>query len=162
MRGSSPLTWGILPEGFRKLLPFRIIPAYGGNTDSQFPANRVHRDHPYLRGEYVCDTTTTDDAKGSSPPTWGIQAGGVLIALMLRIIPTYVGNTSFWLLCWNLVQDHPHLRGEYWRACRTSGHSWGSSPPTWGIPYLSRVLGNKKRIIPTYVGNTKFKSCSIW
>ncbi len=110
-----------------------IIPAYGGNTDSQFPANRVHRDHPYLRGEYVCDTTTTDDAKGSSPPTWGILAIQLLLVCDLRIIPTYVGNTIKMKALSVHGKDHPHLRGEYHQSKPIFLAIQGSSPPTWGI-----------------------------
>ena len=75
----------------------------------------------------------------------------------------------------HLKSVHPHIRGAYGRQwlpfrCPSRfiptyvGHTtaawlsallkYGSSPHTWGIPFLCPFTGLKARFIPTYVGHT--------
>ena len=92
---------------------------------------------------------------GSPPPTWGIPFFHLLHLLLLRITPTYVGNTGEKMVYVKQLEDHPHLRGEYISISLLSASVKGSPPPTWGIHFLLFGLFHLLRITPTYVGNTQ-------
>ena len=55
-------------------------------------------DHLHLRGEYVYGDVIQSYRKGSSPLTWRIPIGLILLSVALRIISTYVENTIQHLL----------------------------------------------------------------
>ena len=74
--------------------------------------------------------------------------------MILRITPTYVGNTGILLISSPNRRDHPHIRGEYDDKSHVGGKWWGSPPHTWGIPYADACKQFNARITPTYVGNT--------
>ena len=92
---------------------------------------------------------------GSSPHTWRILQCNCLPILMLRIISTYVENTSICSRCYIQIGDHLHIRGEYCLIHCISSLILGSSPHTWRIlvPRASAILDFG--IISTYVENTK-------
>ena len=91
---------------------------------------------------------------GSTPHTWGILDRYSSAVHCIRINPTYVGNTQTVQAKAIKAKDQPHIRGEY-QLCIMSGFlPWGSTPHTWGILLKSTKTKRKKRINPTYVGNT--------
>ena len=91
---------------------------------------------------------------GSPPHTWGILKKSLSAKTWSRITPTYMGNTIFKGIYGMIIEDHPHIHGEYPIAFSNSSRKKGSPPHTWGIlqrqPTRMRVLG----ITPTYMGNT--------
>ena len=113
--GSSPHTWGIRCTPFRSVpactvhphirgaywyleaqqeLSERFIPTYVGHTLRK--PGRLHGRsvHPHIRGAYIIAQGAIICNNGSSPHTWGIQCLRLLLRLLLRFIPTYVGHTG--------------------------------------------------------------------
>ena len=115
--------------------------------------------HPHIRGAYRLYPAGTSAAFGSSPHTWGILSLRPRHLCQQRFIPTYVGHTP--ARCggglWPPV--HPHLRGAYLASRMHTSTVFGSSPPTWGIPYRLHMDHLKLRFIPTYVGHTSGWGC---
>ena len=78
----------------------------------------------------------------------------MLLAATARIISTYVENT-IWKLQESLqCKDHLHIRGEYVPKSWSKKRKTGSSPHTWRIQLLFKILMISLRIISTYVENT--------
>ena len=78
----------------------------------------------------------------------------VFSILILRFIPTPVGNTSHVRTSPRTSPVHPHARGEHSRSKLSLCSFSGSSPRPWGTLLLrkgGKVIG---RFIPTPVGNT--------
>ena len=92
--------------------------------------------------------------KGSSPHTWRIQIDTFIENHEVRIISTYVENTTEIFDNDNVDKDHLHIRGEYLIATALIDGKSGSSPHTWRIlaKYYSKWVN--LRIISTYVENT--------
>ena len=108
--GSSPHAWGILTSAVRDIVIRWFIPTCVGNTQwlqgfqgfcSVHPHMRgclspncvPHTVHPHMRGEYVALSEGAVSSCGSSPHAWGIRICECLSHLVLRFIPTCVGNT---------------------------------------------------------------------
>ena len=72
----------------------------------------------------------------------------------MGIIPALAGNTGPGLPAGPSGPDHPRSRGEYRSSCGSSGHSFGSSPLSRGIPTELRPRTVAGRIIPALAGNT--------
>ena len=96
----------------------------------------------------------TTEEMGSPPPTWGIHTGLYDEIMDQGITPTYVGNTQKLPRQHGSIEDHPHLRGEYPQKYLSTPQPSGSPPPTWGIRRTTTIFGRRRRITPTYVGNT--------
>ena len=73
----------------------------------------------------------------------------------VRITPTCVGNTLSYIKEHEVLEDHPHLRGEYFFVRKNGGLKMGSPPLAWGIHENTLQSDNPKGITPTCVGNTK-------
>ena len=72
-RGSSPRTWGTVPQ-----------------RQSFMPHSAVH---PHVRGEqFIADGCYVREI-GSSPRTWGTDLASAVLVVRIRFIPTYVGNS---------------------------------------------------------------------
>ncbi len=90
---------------------------------------------------------------GSSPRSWGTGPRNKPRPNLVRIIPTLVGNGFSPFTRWPDGSDHPHARGER-PSPRLSFKGWlGSSPRSWGTDVPQRPRPNRRRIIPTLVGN---------
>ena len=91
--GSSPHTWGTLPEP----CPFpgrdRFIPTHVGNTRSACRMGYNPPVHPHTRGEHIGQPKGYRATCGSSPHTWGTLCTSFLLPFYPRFIPTHVGNT---------------------------------------------------------------------
>ena len=74
--------------------------------------------------------------------------------MLLRFIPTSVGNTHNSPPSPHPLPVHPHIRGEYISSLNESLSVYGSSPHPWGILWLCISNGPNFRFIPTSVGNT--------
>ena len=74
---------------------------------------------------------------------------------LIRITPTYMGNTNHRVSIKMFHQDHPHIHGEYEREFHTPNLTRGSPPHTWGIHLPVDIKRIDVRITPTYMGNTE-------
>ena len=116
-----------------------------------------------------------DQARGSSPRAWGTPLTRAGLALVVRFIPTRVGNTSDHERAQQGGPVHPHARGEHTfpvnsLTMRLAVHPhargehavardffagfFGSSPRAWGTRSANLSEGGFCRFIPTRVGNT--------
>ena len=86
---------------------------------------------------------------------WGTHQSKSAYLLIIRFIPTHVGNTVRSVIKWLYLSVHPHACGEHvgWHPLNVFKH--GSSPRMWGTPLQQRFIGRKLRFIPTHVGNTQ-------
>ena len=75
-QGSPPPTRGTPSPCPFITLPFRITPAYAGNTNWFSILNHSFEDHPRLRGEHLQVTAFGKLAEGSPPPTRGTHYQG--------------------------------------------------------------------------------------
>ena len=138
----------------------RFIPTSVGNTGCKTRNKRQSPVHPHIRGEYRNGRPWKDGTCGSSPHPWGILAHIILTIIVIRFIPTSVGNTFPIPYPSKSLPVHPHIRGEYELRFSTSGTVVGSSPHPWGIHARFVSNFNHCRFIPTSVGNTNSPSCS--
>ena len=92
-QGSPPHTWGILIRCFRITAGKRITPTYMGNTKIHRPSSPRLQDHPHIHGEYCAGAHGQAHPRGSPPHTWGIHPLIPFAFTVLRITPTYMGNT---------------------------------------------------------------------
>ena len=95
--------------------------------------------HPHTRGEYLTRQPRAWASLGSPPHAWGILRMPSPIRRSPRFTPTRVGNTGAGCVRASAGSVHPHTRGEYWRARRTTKES-GSPPHAWGIPQRGRCV----------------------
>ena len=129
-----------------------------GNTLVQYWCNEVYKDHPHIHGEYLSIFLSFLSVIGSPPHTWGIRRRWILMSTIIRITPTYMGNTLAKVSENHDRQDHPHIHGEYESRNTHRNIVVGSPPHTWGIR-LPRYAGKPQyRITPTYMGNTVMKT----
>ena len=125
-----------------------------GNTESEYARYDRLRDHPHIHGEYGELILTHGADYGSPPHTWGILSTLCWAALVVRITPTYMGNTCLEHWHTSFLEDHPHIHGEY-QFIEAGWYLGSGSPPhTWGIPTSGIPHRTTSRITPTYMGNT--------
>ena len=84
-----------------------------GNTLVQYWCNDSYKDHPHIHGEYSAIFSHLIIVLGSPPHTWGIREKLMTESLLPRITPTYMGNTKLVDQVSPVVEDHPHIHGEY-------------------------------------------------
>ena len=72
----------------------RIISTYVENTFKQDGAQQGEVYHLHIRGEYIDLVDTRQMYVGSSPHTWRIPEQKTAARNQVRIISTYVENTS--------------------------------------------------------------------
>ncbi len=125
--------WGIPVSVKIRYLYTGITPTYVGNTLNRNNLVGVLEDHPHVCGEYCKALTRTSSFKGSPPRMWGILIKNFCRSWILRITPTYVGNTLFLTQNQRIVRDHPHVCGEYYITARVAISVVGSPPRMWGI-----------------------------
>ena len=106
-----------------------------GNTNRLERISFPTKDHPHIHGEYVGKPPLFRLFQGSPPHTWGIRRETAFISTFPRITPTYMGNTCIFMFQAFLLEDHPHIHGEYSRDYDHQHH--------------------RRRITPTYMGNTR-------
>ena len=154
IRGSSPLSRGILFQFNMDGDHNRIIPALAGNTHPRFLQQGRIRDHPRSRGEYSFEFIFVILTPGSSPLSRGIRL--VYDAVLARegIIPALAGNTIDGQRLRGGPRDHPRSRGEYTISSPPSTALRGSSPLSRGIRMTCFCGTLNRGIIPALAGNT--------
>ena len=93
-KGSSPHTWRIPMRKANTRLRKRIISTYVENTTDGTHPDATGRDHLHIRGEYLWRCFSGVAFLGSSPHTWRIHLGYNFGSKTMRIISTYVENTT--------------------------------------------------------------------
>ena len=66
-----------------------------------------------------------------------------------------MGNTYLSIMIYHVATVHPHACGEHESDCPMVLRSPGSSPRMWGTPIFNIMEIQRKRFIPTHVGNTR-------
>ena len=111
--GSSPRVWGTPDSTHALTAPRRFIPTCVGNT-TLTPFREIDEPvHPHVCGEHDRYDASVALRDGSSPRVWGTRNDGKIDMLLLRFIPTCVGNTRYPKVR-NLARTvHPHVCGEH-------------------------------------------------
>ncbi len=133
--GSSPRTWGTQLFSFCAPQVFRFIPTHVGNARSTTGRRPMSTVHPHARGERRARRRETSPNNGSSPRTWGTLWGDRNADVLVRFIPTHVGNASAPRTGRSGRPVHPHARGERGGRLADLGIVHGSSPRTWGTQW---------------------------
>ena len=94
--GSSPHVWGTRRFLILSTRASRFIPTCVGNTMSVGMIETRVTVHPHMCGEHCFFVLDHHSHRGSSPHVWGTLFSIVTHNILLRFIPTCVGNT---LLC---------------------------------------------------------------
>src|SRR3989344_2705319 len=110
--------------------------------------------HPHARGEHAIPGSYFGTSGGSSPRAWGTPKSVGRLRGRSRFIPTRVGNTPHAVVRSDSGAVHPHARGEHRGGVNAGGALGGSSPRAWGTPALGDGADQRRRFIPTRVGNT--------
>ena len=122
--------------------------------------------HPHVCGERGERSWIKKATCGSSPRVWGTLSTIKYWTVVLRFIPTCVGNATTGSTCRGHRSVHPHVCGERSRQSSNVIVEVGSSPRVWGT--LVPGLGQRRqgRFIPTCVGNansegTRCPACTV-
>ena len=100
----------------------------------------------------------TSAPPGSSPRVWGTRRQDSQQQGIWRFIPTGVGNTDGHANGHRAITVHPHGCGEHQNWSVQWQGQTGSSPRVWGTPRSVAPFGDRRRFIPTGVGNTTTRS----
>jgi len=92
--GSSPRMWGTLIIVILEILPCRFIPTHVGNSSLPSYPDSHGPVHPHACGELSHAGEPGRVHGGSSPRMWGTLPQLVIDPIVLRFIPTHVGNSS--------------------------------------------------------------------
>ncbi len=133
--GSSPRPWGTRSPGSYRRSPCPV--------------------HPHARGERCAMSAASSSSTGSSPRPWGTPGAGRGRDGSCRFIPTPVGNTGDGIQRQAHLTVHPHALGEHLHRVARDDIDHGSSPRPWGTPVARGLRANRRRFIPTPVGNTR-------
>jgi len=99
---------------------------------------------------------------GSSPRMWGTLEAFIFRKVVVRFIPTHVGNSRGACLLFYGLTVHPHACGEL-RPRGFAIHSVdGSSPRMWGTLVQASPISEIDRFIPTHVGNSISAIVACW
>ena len=112
LEGSSPRVWGQVSRLHREKRTKRIIPTRVGTSHRDTRQSCRPWDHPHACGDKIYTLVPDPLGRGSSPRVWGQVALNACISPAPRIIPTRVGTSSFHILHYYVVQDHPHACGD--------------------------------------------------
>ena len=157
--GSSPRLWGTLEYHEQAREPPRFIPTPVGNITVITLKGKPVSVHPHACGEHCLPNNASAFDAGSSPRLWGTCALCGLAFAVIRFIPTPVGNMCRTPVLLMPLSVHPHACGEHIQNCVIGFHDTGSSPRLWGT-YGECVRGqDRRRFIPTPVGNILLITC---
>ena len=153
--GSSPRPWGTRVEAARVVPVSRFIPTPVGNAPGLWSVIVTRAVHPHARGERSISQPQLKRGHGSSPRPWGTLVVVVVVVLVVRFIPTPVGNAGFVVSVVSVWSVHPHARGERSGAVVSDRYEGGSSPRPWGTLHITTPTETRSRFIPTPVGNAR-------
>ena len=130
--GSSPRMWGTHLLFLSSSSRLRFIPTHVGNSLRSGVSLFSKAVHPHACGELLSRIRTFISRIGSSPRMWGTLPLVPQRSVVIRFIPTHVGNSfcARWKIRNSTV--HPHACGELYGYCPHPGYCDGSSPRMWG------------------------------
>jgi len=134
--GSSPRAWGTRREVHALVVRARFIPTGVGNTIASTIGFAGTTVHPHGRGEHQSGGAQGGFGDGSSPRAWGTRAAAGRGSVLVRFIPTGVGNTPPMTASLPPFTVHPHGRGEHAARPMPDIYAPGSSPRAWGTHFL--------------------------
>ena len=105
-----------------------------GNTELVLAFRANHVVHPHACGEHDSLGTCDNFTNGSSPRVWGTRSYFLKLVLIIRFIPTRVGNTNTQTVSTVFQTVHPHACGEHRAFMSLREAMDGSSPRVWGTP----------------------------
>ena len=97
LRGSPPLTRGILFQMEQMSMSMRFTPAHAVNTTRYDLHDLPGKVYPRSRGEYIFDAGFGTFDLGSSPLTRGIREKAERLCPISGFIPAHAGNTIHFL-----------------------------------------------------------------
>jgi len=124
-----------------------------GNANRAADQYRSCSVHPHVHGERVGDRLPVGFVDGSSPRTWGTPLQDRPLFVVVRFIPTYMGNARRNFAPTKAITVHPHVHGERFYLFNLYDLCCGSSPRTWGTHLVLCLSRSSIRFIPTYMGN---------
>ena len=154
--GSSPRVWGTPESQDIPLFGSRFIPTRVGNSSFFWGNLSSTAVHPHACGELKKKSRNALLFIGSSPRVWGTLPQKLGVSLIMRFIPTRVGNSRSSGISLLNVSVHPHACGELWYWSRRRNICYGSSPRVWGTPFSPVDSSTFMRFIPTRVGNSNY------
>jgi len=154
--------WGTLRADGTELRIQRFIPTCVGNSANVSGYRTEKTVHPHVCGELHRSSQITRPSCGSSPRVWGTLRRGISVFLIIRFIPTCVGNSRLPGGLLPVEPVHPHVCGELSPIPPENGGMTGSSPRVWGT--LSALTEDEayQRFIPTCVGNSDDDSLAVF
>ena len=126
-----------------------------GNSHAVRSLVGVRAVHPHVHGELGPKVQTAPPVIGSSPRAWGTPYLHAQPRVVLRFIPTCMGNSLPGCLRWHRRPVHPHVHGELLTLQVGADSVTGSSPRAWGTPRVYCVPDEQDRFIPTCMGNSR-------
>ncbi len=132
----------------------RFIPAFAGNTSTEWCILIVPSVHPRVCGEHGGRNDARRSFGGSSPRLRGTRAASALGIQRSRFIPAFAGNTRIQNRRFRLFPVHPRVCGEHQimkGLCIVVG---GSSPRLRGTLVDLFTGLHRPRFIPAFAGNT--------
>ena len=155
LRGSPPLTRGILFQMEQMSMSMRFTPAHAVNTTRYDLHDLPGKVHPRSRGEYIFDAGFGTFDLGSSPLTRGIREKAERLCPISGFIPAHAGNTLRVFSGGAYSRVHPRSRGEYRPPGTSKRPITGSPPLTRGIPLVHVDTVRRHRFTPAHAGNTE-------
>ena len=152
--GSSPRAWGtpvVLRFGY---LFIRFIPTCMGNSLGDGRQASLRPVHPHVHGELAPPQVHRSSAHGSSPRAWGTPNLRQTRRVVLRFIPTCMGNSDRCEGAERVIPVHPHVHGELRISTCDFTVFAGSSPRAWGTLGFAFAIDSLPRFIPTCMGNS--------
>ena len=131
----------------------RFIPTHVGNANQTITQSYLGPVHPHACGERGVEVKGNFQMFGSSPRMWGTLQELTDYHVVIRFIPTHVGNACAVVAASIVLSVHPHACGERLLEVRITERCGGSSPRMWGTLCRWRREGCQNRFIPTHVGN---------
>ena len=150
--GSSPRVWGTYDRATDGAEDARFIPTGVGNIISRTAQSSTSPVHPHGCGEHLTVSAVAPSSGGSSPRVWGTSCTFCCVVLLMRFIPTGVGNMYSLRDSDRSASVHPHGCGEHPCFRSSSVSASGSSPRVWGTCARKPANESKSRFIPRVWG----------
>ena len=110
--------------------------------------------HPHVRGEDLDAAWYSVQTLETPPRAWGRQRPMMLKISVSRNTPTCVGKTEGNYYANDMLEKHPHVRGEDVVVQSDCKATTETPPRAWGRLTVCRKLNRFPRNTPTCVGKT--------
>ena len=107
-----------------------------------------------MHGELTATRAAPPTITGSSPRAWGTLEMPHPSRMANRFIPTCMGNSGSTVTTRSVYSVHPHVHGELIIHLSKNNIPFGSSPRAWGTRSFPPITRQRKRFIPTCMGNS--------